>query len=1545
MILNLASIKTYCTKVARRRNGSALLVVLSFVLLLSIVTLAFLSRALLEKKVSDSSANQTRTDLFAAGAVNSIISDFQAEIGAASPTTTAPLTTSAPSSLTIFNPVYVSRSVTVNGTSATVAVPLTMVPSRNWTTSGTQATIPFPNPLPNLIKRSATGIPFYPTTDSADYPNTKNYPPTESTLSTDPNDATSMPSLNGRSYSAQRWNQPLLLPKANPNTTDPTPVTGSNGFTVPDWILVCRDGSDATGSWSNTLCATPPGVVAPSATKNPVVGRYAYTVYDEGGLLDMNVAGFPLNSNSANATPPPGYSIKSTLANADLRQLILPDGNSDLRPTSTGSSAQLLSNAAINALIGWRNYATLGTTGVIPAYNFSTSTSAFPALNFQNYFLNLQASSSGFLQTGNGQLSSNTSGQSDRQFTSRQQLIDLLVNDIGSVTNTAANCQNALQFMGTFSRDINAPSYQPDVNRPRMAQGSAADPAASGSNAAFADDLNSASFDSSTNGFINPSFLTSLVQRTFTRNDGSTANVGDPLVKRRFNLMRLAWLTYQGPSALRSGLNNPSPSPTGADYDLWQLENTYGISQAFLAQGTTANIQKYFGLNWTTDNNDNNRNKWFYNVHNGGSGLGKGVILEIGVGSGSNGHGVAQCNKPHDPDFFELLKGAILAGSKGKSLTYLKPATNAQNNGNESHPWNYQNTIDTSVDLQIIQIGANIIAQFQPCNYAPEIAYDDGYGDYTDPQSSGGTTTMECRGVENLPYFYRVRYGALCIRNPNPIYADSITESNASSKLKDTGVGLAMMIPEIWNPHDVNTDYRYTQSSGGLGPTQFRLLADSTDPAHIQSSGTGGYSLLSSSGFDNYSNNPNNVDSTSAVAPPTFLAAPGGTQITYTGSPTAVSPATATITFTIPRGATGQQLFREPTLLAMAGQPFGSNLSLQKPTAGLYAQLANSAGLAFGGPTNGSGFLSDVAAAAPWSNQFSANPLNLPTPPPQASTYYVGVPIGLYPIEFPYNGVVCVSTTQDFDFNGTTNGYLTFRMQYLDQNGKWETYDEKYVCPNMTGGSQYTNAKPPTMLASNSGIYDSGVGWDGQSGSWVSYADPRTARFGTPGTNQNSYGNGYYCPSFLFLDSSIGSQTSMTLTSDRPDNNPGFDTWINHGSTTEFYYNIAPGWKASNFTNPGQQNFPWGPYSQNAATTTTAFTSGNTRYYGDASQVQVNAQNLCYADPDGVVRRAMGGYQPSLNPQLTPSGSVSPVTGIPTAATYSNSGYAPPYSVGLQNQSRPYILHRPFRSVAELGYAFSDTPWKNLDFMNPESGDSALLDVFCVGDTDNPNGLVAGKVNLNTQQPPVLWAVLAGAYKDDLNSGKNNIGTNYSSVSANPTQGFPGTANPYEAADIAARLIKRTGYNANGYPSSILTNPRDLVGKWVNPNKAATNGQSSMQFFDGQPKAATLNYDGFSNDLSLYDPANASSIGADQDQYVAYIQRFREAAIRALSAVGQTRVWDLMIDVVAQTGRFPTTAQNASNFLVEGERRYWVHVAIDRYTGQVLDQQIEEVKQ
>ena len=71
----------------------------------------------------------------------------------------------------------------------------------------------------------------------------------------------------------------------------------------------------------------------------------------------------------------------------------------------------------------------------------------------------------------------------------------------------------------------------------------------------------------------------------------------------------------------------------------------------------------------------------------------------------------------------------------------------------------------------------------------------------------------------------------------------------------------------------------------------------------------------------------------------------------------------------------------------------------------------------------------------------------------------------------------------------------------------------------------------------------------------------------------------------------------------------------------------------------------------------------------------------------------------------------------------------------------------------------------------------------------------------------------------------------------------------------------------------------------------------------------------------------------------------REGITRGLADVGQSRTWNLLIDVIAQVGRYPSTATALGDFVVEGERRFWLHVAIDRLTGEVIDKQLEPVSE
>jgi hypothetical protein len=289
-------------------------------------------------------------------------------------------------------------------------------------------------------------------------------------------------------------------------------------------------------------------------------------------------------------------------------------------------------------------------------------------------------------------------------------------------------------------------------------------------------------------------------------------------------------------------------------------------------------------------------------------------------------------------------------------------------------------------------------------------------------------------------------------------------------------------------------------------------------------------------------------------------------------------------------------------------------------------------------------------------------------------------------------------------------------------------------------------------------------------------------------------------------------------------------------------------------------------------------------------QDSVAEQRHFNRDPDGIVRRTMGGY--ASDP--VNGGSDTQSIGLPMVAG--------------NNASRPLILNRPFRSVAELGYAFRDTPWGNINFSFPESGDSALLDVFCINDNTNSDALVAGRLDLNTRQSPVIAALISGVQRDETNSSLLISST--------------------AAATIGNSYVD---YTTN---TRIITNRADLVGSWINSGSTppTPDVNNPAAYYDN-------NFAGF-----IATTGTIQNIRQDTPE-MALITRQREAVIRALADCGTTRTWNLLIDLVAQSGRFAPGETNLGKFTVEGEKHYWLHVAIDRYTGKVIDSQLEIVNE
>ena len=1120
------------------------------------------------------------------------------------------------------------------------------------------------------------------------------------------------------------------------------------------------------------------------------------------------------------------------------------------------------------------------------------------------------------------------------------------------------------QCLGTFSRALEQPSFAPAPGRPKIVgDGISLPTAPNGGNDAYKNDDN-----------INPSFLSVRVAQTFTRNDGTGATVGEPLVKKRFALNRLAWLTYAGPITLDGKNYNPNLATSYVN----ALKTTYGLSESFLLQGTPANIYKYFGLSWIVDNRSNGdgQYKWYYNHSDTGpfSTLsGNSSILRI--------KDLPNITTPREPDFIELLQAGVCAGSKAKPSTVAAGNTNGLRlatppGGNRvaqsGDVDDFNNKIDRRLDLAILQMAANIIDQSKLDGFPTRILLNNA----TYP------IAKEIRGVENLPYIYSLQLGIVqgggdgyagrfkpglqpqWILDPHGTNYGGSTDINfcyngtnypmiGSGTITSTGFLVSLQYPEIWNPHDANSPPCAVDSAGRflvdsrnlpLFPTSFRFVAESADPDHTvsgtktmptladltqwtsatytgpsyfyirgnaQTPGILAFSNPATLNLPGYLYSTTTSDSNTPLSTPfnSISAAPQTVYRNLGYFPLTAENSAMTFNVPAPNPSSVSTLFREPTLLMSPGIPAGSALA-----AGGNCNMLNAS-------ANINNTIPNNNATA---NNYHPNIKGLPLTSPIDGKQYVGVYLGTIPCLFHATSTNNTGTmTNSFiiavpslsndgqPYPSTSSsmlgGYETVRLQYSNNTpgivptggSVWSTYDEKYTFTianrldttinyNVTtnaGGTVFSLTQVNGMLANGT-----------NGGGGACSIDPRSWRFGMPSTEVQAPFTNYTYPSTStypinssYLSSSVLqwlSSGSFITTTARPSYKAGYWTKAPVGGKGTMFLNTisfpAPsiatkmGW-----TIPGSANL--GAFSQNdpsySATGDIAAPTYSGTNYGPASAPQY------YADPDGVVRKAMGAY----------AGAAATTVGLPLATAYTSGTTAT-----SQVQSRPIVLHRPFRSVGELGYASSGTPWKNIDFFTPESGDCPLLDLFCISDMSDPSGMVAGKINLNTRQQSVIKAVVNGGYKDEQSFFSTSPSWNLSPLSTTETQ------------SIATALINRTTSTASG--KGPLVNISDLVGRFV--------------------KGTT--YDGLSADLSsVFTPNTPSST----------IQRLRDAPIRALSSCGQTRVWNLLIDVVAQTGRYPTSASGLDQFLVEGEQRYWVHVAIDRLTGQVIDKQVEVVKE
>jgi hypothetical protein len=651
-----------------QHSGFVLVIVLVSIVIISILLIAYLSVMQLDRAGTENYTRGIKAQEIAFGAFVEILGDLTQEIDAGS------LADGTPS-----NAVY-----TVNGTR--IAIPATnaaAIPARIGFAAADYAGDLSPDKLlPTLIRVSRAADPFY--TNPPSWYDTSKLPPNRASAV-----PTALSSANRRVFSPGQWNKPMLLGTSVPSVFSNTP---------PDWVYVTRSGS-------RVLAAGELAELKPTAdltqTKQ-VLGRYAYVIYDEGGLLDINVAGSP-----ASATGSAEFKAKSYLSYAELTRL-------------PGLSQELMDD-----LVTWRNKGGISAAGG----DYTKAVMSYASIGF----LRAQAEDSAFL--------------------SRQDLIAYL--------SRTAGATNALPYLGTFSRACLAPTWKP--SKPA---GSSIDYAADAEQPASANrDLANVRFDDD-------------ASITHYKDDASPASyrvvAGNPLLQTRFSLARLAWLAKANPDT------GTGPS---APYD-------------------TA-IRDCFGLRWGTAGAANGGNPcWIYEGSSAGSAF-NGTIKTLDQ--------VASDGR--EPNFFEVLKAAILSGSlglgtgpcafgngMGTSFDYHANGTlaTAGSGGFYSHSFDRADTIPSPArisDMQIIQIGANIIDQYDADSYPTAIyfRYRHSSGLIGAPYAASteryGPVDL-ITGNENLPYLMAVM-SSVCT-----------TDGKPEGDHQPNGNGLAQWWqPELWNPH------------------------------------------------------------------------------------------------------------------------------------------------------------------------------------------------------------------------------------------------------------------------------------------------------------------------------------------------------------------------------------------------------------------------------------------------------------------------------------------------------------------------------------------------------------------------------------------------------------------------------------------------------------------------------------------------------------------------------------------------------------------------
>jgi Tfp pilus assembly protein PilX len=533
----------------RGPRGFALVFALAMLVLLMTIVLAYFSNAMLHRQISVASAANLKVQLITKTAADLILDDFQHEIEAGS---------QADANSSLAMPVRRPITVTSNGIGVTNMLAPSAVPQRIGDGGVT-----------NIVKVSRSGLSFF--TNGTGYTNLANR--ATDGLARASAISTTNTSANGRFLTKERWLAPKLMSDSE-----------TNAFMVPDWIYLNRKGETPTDFTASALT-----IAANSNSTNTgfVIGRYAYTVYDVGGLLDINVIG--------NALPGTNNAIRGL-----AHQVSLSNGIG-------GVSVPNFTN-----FVAWRS--------AVSSTNTNAASGSGGLFDPKRNFIDVPAS--------------------EQAFVNRQDLLNYVAQSGTSIPSAA------LPFLTTFSRDLNAPSYEPNSSRSKSPATPSAD-------------------------VMNPAILTNrfTTNMMLSRPDSGsiTVNSGTPVMVRRFPLSKLNLFAQA----------NPDPSAMSSYFGLTKIDpQTWRYTATTKSPGEICTLSEVAALN-------------------------------------------------REPNFFEVLQAGILTGSLGK-------------NGTDTYT--FESIKDGSRTLQIMQIGANIIDQWDSDDIPTCIQFDD----------------WSLYGIENLPYINQI---------------------------------------------------------------------------------------------------------------------------------------------------------------------------------------------------------------------------------------------------------------------------------------------------------------------------------------------------------------------------------------------------------------------------------------------------------------------------------------------------------------------------------------------------------------------------------------------------------------------------------------------------------------------------------------------------------------------------------------------------------------------------------------------------------------------